>query len=140
LTFRLPDALRHPIVSDRRDDERDVVAGVAQELFRLRSVARRAEHGLPSGSVQWSRIGSSRPWSTWLRSRSGRHASERRRIAPKKPVHQGCGNALPSLVFSKIGACLSGAVERPSLIALKRATIAVIALCGFSSFFRGFPR
>ena len=49
-------------------------------------------------------------------------------MALKKPMHQGCGSAIPSSVFSKIGACLAGAVERPSLIALKRATIAVIAV------------
>lgn len=42
-------------------------------------------------------------------------------------MHHGCGSASPSPVFSNIGACLLGARDNPSLIALKRATIVVIA-------------
>ena len=42
--FRVPHPLRHPELSDRGDDRRDIVVGGAKECLGFGSLARRSEH------------------------------------------------------------------------------------------------
>jgi hypothetical protein len=120
-------ALRHPKPADHGDYEGNVVKGGAHRLFTFRSGPHLSEQRTPGG------VG------TVEQDREQKPVFDPAEIAERlpgvvtefhcgrNPMHQGLARTVPSSVRSRIGANSSGAVANPSLMALKRATIELIA-------------